>query len=340
MTGHVVGHERFRFHPYEETAEEALPNIVVDGSPNPATVLTLTHWPGIGQPSGLGADLSAQMAFAYLDQRPAHPPASFVTNNHFDQDGLVGIHALVEPDLSLAHRDELIDVAACGDFATYRFRQSARASMVIWAYAQQDLSPLGSAVAGPYPEVCATLYETMLPLLVPLIQHPDRFKELWHDEDQQLTAAEAALSDEQVTISEVGDVDLAVVRIDADLGLTGGHRFAADTAEFIHPMALHNATTASRLLLIRGREYRFLDRYETWVQYRSRSLPKRVDMAPLAEALTATETGGTTWEAGKPSTLVPRLRHAGRSSIAAPVVEEMVANHLRTAETAWDPFVI
>lgn len=328
----------FHFHPYDETEAENIPNIVVDGAPNRATVLTLTHWPGIAQPPGLGADLSAQMAFAYLDQPPAHAPASAVTNNHFDQDGLVGIHALVDPEGSRAHRDQLIDVAAAGDFATYRFREAARASMVIWAYAQPDRSPLGSAVAGPYPQVCAALYEAVLPLLLPMVREPERFRELWQDEDQQLSASEAALNDGLVTIDEVADIDLAVVRISDDLGLSGGHRFTADVAEFIHPMALHNVTSASRLLLVRGSEHLYLDRYETWVQYRSRSLPNRVDMAPLAASLSEQETGGTTWEAGKPSSLMPRLRPNGPSSIPSRTIEEAVAGHLRAAPSVWDPF--
>ena len=44
-----------RFVPYEQSRHE--PNIVVDGSPNEATVLTLTHWPGIAQPARLADDL-------------------------------------------------------------------------------------------------------------------------------------------------------------------------------------------------------------------------------------------------------------------------------------------
>ena len=99
-----------RFEPYGATADVA--NIVVDGAPNASTVLTLTHWPGIAQPPGLAADLSAEMAFRYLDQRPEHDPASVVTNNHFDQDGLVGIFALTNPEEARRHRDVLIDVAA------------------------------------------------------------------------------------------------------------------------------------------------------------------------------------------------------------------------------------
>ena len=122
---------------------QAVPNIVVDGSPNEGTVLTLTHWPGYPQPSGYHFDLSAEMAFHYLDEPIEHPTAEVVTNNHFDQDGLVGLHALVEPEPSLANRQLLIDVAAAGDFGTYRDRRAARASMTISAY-----SGVGSFAAG------------------------------------------------------------------------------------------------------------------------------------------------------------------------------------------------
>ena len=81
---------RFRFAGYSACA--TVPNIVVDGSPNEGTVLALTHWPGYPQPSGYHFDLSAEMAFHYLDEPIEHPPAEVVTNNHFDQDGLVGLH--------------------------------------------------------------------------------------------------------------------------------------------------------------------------------------------------------------------------------------------------------
>jgi len=103
---------RFRYAGYPASAGE--PNVVVDGSPNEGTVLTLTHWPGYPQPPGFEFDLSAEMAFHYLDRPIDHPPADVVTNNHFDQDGLVGLHALTKPALSLQHRLLLIDVAAAG----------------------------------------------------------------------------------------------------------------------------------------------------------------------------------------------------------------------------------
>ena len=65
------------------------PNVVVDGSPADGTLLCLSHWPGIGSPAEFAADLSAQMAFRYLGAFDRHDGAELVSNNHFDQDGLV-----------------------------------------------------------------------------------------------------------------------------------------------------------------------------------------------------------------------------------------------------------
>jgi len=101
---------RRRFVGYDESL--AVPNIVVDGSPNEATVLTLTHWPGVVQPSGTDVDTSAEMAFAYLDEPSEHDPAAVVTNNHYDQDGAVGLFALINPGAALeaAVLSQLIDI--------------------------------------------------------------------------------------------------------------------------------------------------------------------------------------------------------------------------------------
>ena len=94
------------------------PSVVVDGSPAPGTVLTVTHWPGYPPPAGIEDDLSAQMAFRLLDRPDLVPSkADAVSNNHYDQDGLVSIYALVAPDDAVPRRTFLEDVAFAGDFA-------------------------------------------------------------------------------------------------------------------------------------------------------------------------------------------------------------------------------
>lgn len=327
---------RLRFLGYEESTE--VPNIVVDGSPNVSTVLAISHWPAIPNRCGLAGDLSAEMAFSYLDDPPDHPRAEVVTNNHFDQDGLVGIAALTRPD-TVKHRELLVDVAAAGDFGTYRFRAAARASMTIAAYGDPERSPIADQLVGlPYDEQVPILYEETLPLLVPMATEPARFRGLWAEEDAVLTASEQALADGVVVIDEDPALDLAVVTIPDSVALVGGHRFVGEEFPGLHPMALHNATECSRVLVARGRRYRYVDRYETWVQYRSRRLPARVDLAALAAALTALESGAVTWDATPPSSLTPVLAASDESSLAPARVLDELSRHLAAAPVAWDPY--
>ena len=307
--------------------------------PNDATVLTLTHWPGYPQPPGFHFDLSAEMAFHYLDQPIDHPPASIVTNNHYDQDGLVGLHALVDPDLSIVHRQLLIDVAAAGDFGTYRDRRAARASMTISAYSEDDRSPLAGQLTGPYDQQCVVLYEETIPLLVPMVIDNDRFRDLWAEEDEELSVSEKMIANQAVTIEEIPDIDLAVVTIPEDEQTRRGHRFAGEFFEGLHPMAVNNATDCFRLLVVHGRSYQFVDRYETWVQYRSRRPLPRVDMRPLADRLSDNEQRSAAWKASAPGSLTPTMRVEGESSLDPSAVREMVVGHLRTAPPAWDPYI-
>lgn len=328
--------KRFRYAAYEDT--RSVPNVVVDGAPNEATVLAVTHWPGIPQPVGLGDDLSAQMAFRYLDAPPPHAPADVVTNNHYDQDGLVSVHALTDPDVALARRDLLVDVAAAGDFGTYRFRDAARASMVIAAYADLERSPIANTLDGlDYPEQCRVLYEETLPLLVAMATTPERFRDLWGEEDDRLSASEKAIADGDVTIDEYPDVDLAVVTVRGDQPRGGGHVFTSKWLDEIHPFALNNATDRFRVLIVSGRRYRYLDRYETWVQYHSRTVAPRVDMTPFAERLTASERGAVRWSAEPPSGILPMTTHDGESSLESGVVVSALRAHLTRAPRAWDP---
>src|SRR5688500_18490134 len=123
-----------RYEPYDSTID--LGNVVVDGSPNAGTLLTISHWPGMPIPPGCEADTSAQMAFRYLDRgADLHGSAEVVTNNHFDQDGLAAVCALVNPEGALARRAQLEDLAAAGDFAVFAERSSARLSMAVAALA-------------------------------------------------------------------------------------------------------------------------------------------------------------------------------------------------------------
>ncbi len=321
-----------RYRGYEASRGE--PNIVVDGSPNDGTVLTLTHWPGFPVERSLWADLSAQIVFGYLDHlidSGGQPAARVVTNNHFDQDGLVCIHTLVHPEQSLANRELLIDLAAAGDFATYRDRRAARASMVFSR----------RAVGGEsctYDRFTDRLYEECLPLVLPVLLDSPRFRDEWADEDEELTRCETALAHGVVAVDVDTAFDLAVFTVPEDFVARGGHRFGGQHLAGLHPMAVNNAVEQFRLLTIHGRRYHYVDRYETWVPYRSRRPLPRIDLRPLAEELTAAETGPEFWTASRPGSLTPELTHGGESSLDADVVLSLVRRHLASQPAAWDPY--
>ena len=327
-------HVRLRFEPYGSACD--YPNVIVDGTPTTNTTLTLSHWPGSPPvPPDVQADLSAEMAFRYLDHPASlHGDASVVSNNHFDQDGTVSIFALVEPEEAMARRDFLEDVAAAGDFATYRFRDAARVSMVLAAFSTNDTSPF-APLPDIYEQRAGVLYGEALDRFCELVDHVDRYRDLWVEEDADLTASEAAIADGTVTIEEHAEVDVAVVTV-RDETRWGGHRFGGQRYEGVHPMALHNATTCSGILLATDETYRFTYRYETWVQYRSRALAQRVDLAPLATELSAKD--DVEWTANDVSSLTHDLAPVARSSLSLGEVTDSVLAHLRSAPPAFDPF--
>ena len=51
-----------------------------------------------------------------------------------------------------------------------------------------------------------------------------------------------------------------------------------DVCSTVHPMALNGATSYRRLLLVDDSSYTYTDRYETWVQFRTRPPLFRVDL--------------------------------------------------------------
>jgi hypothetical protein len=328
--------------PYGELAGE--PSVVVDGAPAPGTVLCLSHWPGVGSPPEFAADLSADMAFLYVDAFDRHGEARLASNNHYDQDGLVGLFALVRPDQALARRDLLVEVARAGDFAVTSSRDAARISMVLSAYADPKRSPLSSLPA-QYEDMTAALYGELLGRLCEICDNPDRFRDLWAEEDESLRSSEAALASGAVTIAEIPDLDLAIVRASAQTPDEGGHRFAGRWAPGLHPMAVNNATERGALLTVRGHVYDFGYRYESWVQFRSRTIRPRVDLSPLADRLNTAEAaagGGAHWVAEPVSALTPSVSTVERaeSCLAPSAVIDVVEKHLRSAPPAWDPYRI
>ena len=307
-------------------AAATVPNIVVDGAAAPGTVLTLSHWPKSGTPAALRADTSAEIVFNYLDTPSLHVDVDAVSNNHFDEDGLIGIFTLVKPALASRKRALLIEIARAGDFGVCRSRHAARIAFVLSAYAAPESSPLPRATfAGPHRDVAVRLYEEMLPILPHLMTHVEDFQKLWEAEERALDESEAFLDGGIIEIESRGDRDLAIVRVPAHVPVP-------------HPMALHTRTPHSRLIVVHGTSAELRYRYEGWVQFVSRQVAPRVDLAPLAAELTAEEAAGR-WVFDGVDHITPRLYHDGPGTSLP--VEDVVARMtqaLRVGGAAWNPY--
>jgi hypothetical protein len=295
--------------PFGETLD--VPNVVVDGSANRATVLTLSHWPGTDCPPELRADLSAEMAFRYLDEGGhRHGDVALVTDNHFDEDGLVAMFALVDPTTALAQRELLVDVARAGDFGCFHDRRAARMSAVITAWGEERDT--------------VDAYRHALPRLGTLRDELDDLRDLWAEDDEHLSASDRTFDAGEARIESYADVDLAVV--------------TSTGREPLHEMAVHNRTPHLRIAYVRGRRLELVYRYETWVRLRSRTPVPRVDLHGLAERLSDLEPDGVEWRADPVDALTPRLAPVASGSDLDPAVfVDEVRRWLAAATVTWTP---
>ena len=313
-----------RFVGYADAASE--PNVIVDGTANDGTLMTLSHWPRSGTPADLMADTSTAIVFNYLDRPDLHVPADVVSNNHFDEDGLVGIYALLEPGAAASRRDLLIDVAQAGDFGVFTSRRAARVAFAISAHADPRTSPLPRSLFDrPAAQADEGLYRALLDVLPRLLADVDEYRSLWGPEDAALTRTECLFDDGRITLEEQSELDLAVVR-----GPAAGEW---------HPMAVHTRTAATRLLLVHGPRVEFRYRYESWVQMASRRPALRVDLTALADELTREDGAGGRWRFEGVEHIAPRMfREGGPSALTPEDVRRRLEAALRAGTPAWNPY--
>lgn len=311
-----------RYAPYDTL--DGVPHVIVDGKAREDTVLTLSHWPGSATHEALRADLSAEIAFRYLDHPELAVPVDVVSNNHFDHDGLASVFVLVEPQAAVARRERVVDFARAGDFARFETRAAAQASFAMTSLQR---------------EVEGDRYTALLPCLPEVLDRPERFRDRWEDEDAHLAESEAAIASGTVQIDELPELDLAIVTVPETWSERQVPRFNSVEPGAVHPMAVHNATDRFRVLYRRGRRYELQLRYETWVQYVSRRPLPRPDLRPLAAELSAREGTGS-WVFEDVGGMTPRLRLEGaeESSIAPEPFVDAVVDALCVAPAGWDPY--
>lgn len=329
------GAGQIKFIPYYQLGDHE--SVIVDGKPHPRTRLTLSHWKNSGTPGALLRDTSAQIVLDYLENNSIPSDLEYVSNDHFDQDGLVGIFAILNPEYALSIKPLLIDIAEAGDFAKFQDRKAARITFTIASLVNQ-ISNSDQNRGKAYPALCGVLYQELLSKLREIIEDTNSYRELWKDEDEFLRRSEEGIEQGKVKITEDGKNKIAL--IDVAVGLPGQpyHWAVSNKQGPVHDMAIHNKTRHTQLLYRQGKKYWFKYRYEGWVTFQSYPVPLRVDLHPLCSKLNSIEENTIKWSFTGAEDIVPVLSGEGESSIAFSDFQELLNRALRTSAVAWDPF--
>ncbi len=331
--------EPAQYRPY--TRLKGVRNIIVDGAPVASTELTLSHWPNNATPEALKRDTSTAIVFAYLERPEFHQRVPYVSNNHFDEDGLFSMFALCSPADAMVHRELLIDASMAGDFGVFTSRDAARLCFCVESLADPSVSPLPASVfSGCEAQRTAALYNEVLERLPELLDNIQAHKSLWQHQDEHLQESLDLVETGSVQIREDIELDLAIVSVPAALPARPSRRYLTTESWPIHPFAVHRHTERVCLARLYGRRYELQYRYENWVQLVSRRPRMRVEFAPIVAALNDAETAPGRWRADPLSDISPRLwlDGAGDSHLMPAQWLGIVMEGLDSAPLAWDPY--
>lgn len=326
-----------KYLPYYEL--DGVPNVIVDGTPHKDSKLVLSHWIDSGTPSEWMRDTSAEIVLDYIQHQGLPTNVNVASNDHYDQDGLVGLFALIDPEHAQKNRDLLVEIATAGDFGKFTDRNAARISMALNSFVKPESSKFSDDVfKSSYPQMAAQFYQRSLKELPLMIAQISNYEALWRQEDEFLTLSESLIKNGEVKIEDDIENDIAIVYLPENLQQAKFHRFAVNKMGVLHDMAIHNATQRGRILYVQGRQIHFKYRYETWVQLKGNLHPLRVDLTGLANKLS--EVDSFEWTFSGSDKLVPELKtkNGQASTLSFSRFYDLLVAELGNQPVNWNPY--
>jgi hypothetical protein len=292
---------QFTYLPFPQVKNQ--PAVVVDSfHPNG---LVLSHWREAPTPPELREDTSAGMVLQAIRQGyPELQNYQHVTANHFDIDALVGVWALLHPDLALQHEETLRQMAIIGDFRELDleapFAKEAL-SLVCWINAEEKARfyPPFGAEDLEESEVISSIpkFQYFLENFGRVLREPALFRHVWEPEVGYVLRDYEAVYNKEAEIVQKPELGLAII----------------STPEPLHYYALFSPTAGYDIVLscYSHNRYELECKYTTWVDLESRPTLPRPDLRPLAASLSSLETSGYTWVADGLTDTGPLLRLQG-----------------------------
>jgi hypothetical protein len=293
------------FLPFADARRQA-PEVVVVDSLLPGAALTLAHWRGAPTPIAFQDDTSAGSVLRALQQAPPELTTTrYVTANHFDVDGFVGVWSLLNPQLALRYEHLLRLTATLGDFRELNWADplaDTALKLVCWLNAKEKelfYPPFGAPVLRRREdEASAEKFAWFLPRFADVLENPEAGRTAWLPEYERVQAAAATMQSSEAQLTHYPEIGLVVVH----------------TPEPLPYYALFGATAGYDMVLscYSGQRYEFEYKYTTWVDLESRPTRPRLPLLPLAERLNQLETTRRLWTCDTVTDTGPLLRLSGR----------------------------
>ncbi len=290
-----------QFIPFSELKSKQA--IVVDSThPNG---LILSHWRGAPTPDAIRDDTSAAIVLNAIRTNLPGLELPYVTANHFDIDGFVGVWSLLNPELAMEHEELLRQMALIGDFRELDLNHPLAGEalkLVCWINARERelfYKPFAADEMEEKETVqCVKKFEYFLPRFKQILKDPDWERGAWEDEVGDVLLGYRTLYSPATKLTRHPKIGLIIV----------------ETPEPVHYYALFSRTVGFDIVLSIYDDNRFeLEyKYTTWVDISSRPTLPRLPLGPLANKLNQLETSGHTWTADPVTETGPLLRLQGK----------------------------
>ncbi len=264
----------------------------------------LSHWRGAPTPAEIRDDTSAAIVLHALRLNLPELQLPYVTANHFDIDGFVGVWSLLNPDLALENEELLRQVALIGDFRELDLNHplgGEALKLVCWINARerQLFYPPFGAEQLPEPEVTLSpkKFAYFLREFTRVLKDPDWEKAVWEDEAAAALLGYREMYSPKTKLARFPTLGLIILQ----------------TPHPVHYYGLFSRTRGFDMVLAcyEQNRYELEYKYTTWVDIASRPTLPRLSMAPLAEKLNSLERSGHTWTYDAVTETGPLLRLDG-----------------------------
>lgn len=267
------------FLPFEKIGGQK--TIVVDAlHPN---ALVLSHWKGGNVHPQIAADTSGEIALKALKNDFDGLDCDFVSANHFDIDGFVGVFALTYPELAKAYDEVLREMAAIGDFREYNPKSDAAKlalKLCCWINSRERENfyrPFGEQSES---KLCLNKFQYFLKIFPKVLEQPKRFKSDWIVEYKEIQKGIERLK-KKCQLTERKDLGLIIQRC---------HEPTHYYAHFSNSKGFD-----AILSIYDNQRYEFEYKYTTWVDIVSRPTLPRINLKPFAETLNGIEKSEYVW---------------------------------------------